>query len=396
MFRNLLTALRASLWALPLALAACGQAPGPQGPQGPPEVTVARPLVMQVMDWDEYTGRLEAVGSVEVRARVSGYLESVHFDEGTVVEQGDLLFVIDPRPYEAALNEARAGLTSAEVRRDLARNDLARARKLFESRAVSEEELDSRNKELREAMASLEAARAAVQGSELDLEFTRVRAPIRGRIGRELVTVGNLVSGGTAQATLLTTIVSIDPVHVYFTADERAYLRYMRLLGEGDGQPDTAGVEVPVRLQLADEEGFPHEGRLDFVDNRVDEATGTMQGRAVLPNPDGLLTPGLFARVQLLGRGPYEAILVPDSAVGTDQSRRFVYVVDDDGQAARRDVEPGRRIGELRVIRDGLDGTERVVVKGLQRVRPGNPVKASETELERPQEGDGAAWTPPE
>lgn len=380
-------------FAVPLLLAACGQPPPQQPQQGPPAVTVASPAVVQMMDWDEYTGRLAAVDSVEVRARVNGWLQSVHFDDGAIVEQGDLLFVIDPRPYEAVHNQAKAEVTRARVRLELAGNDLARARRLFESRAISEEELDARTQEQKEATAALQAAEAAVAASALDVEFTRVRAPIRGRIGRELVTVGNLVSGGSAGSTLLTTIVSLDPIHVYFTADERAFLRYQRLAREG-ARPSSRDTANPVRIQLADEQGFPHEGRMDFVDNRVDEATGTMQGRAVVPNPDGVLTPGLFARVQLLGEGPYEAILVPDAAIGTDQAQRFVYLVGDDNVVRRRAVTPGRLVQNLRVVREGLSAGDRVVIEGLQRARPGSPVTPEEGRIEPPEPQPGAPWSP--
>ena len=263
-----------------IALAGCG---GKQPPaMGPPQVTVATPLVRQITDWDEYTGQLAAVESVEIRARVSGYLQSIHFEDGALVKRGDLLFVIDPRPYEAALDEARADLTQAKVRLELASNDLDRAKRLFASRAISEEELDARTKEHRQAEASLEAAQAAEKGSALNLEFARIKAPVSGRIGRKLVTVGNLVSSSGDKPTLLTTIVSVDPIHVYFTADERAFLRYTRLAEKGI-RPSSRNVPNPVRLQLADEQDFPHLGHMDFVDNQVDRATGTMQGRASLP-----------------------------------------------------------------------------------------------------------------
>ena len=350
---------------------------------GPPEVEYARPLVRSITDWDEYTGRLAAVESVEVRARVSGYLKSVHFTDGAIVEQGDLLFVIDPRPYQAVLDETEAQVTRAKVQLQLATNDLERAKRLFRARAVSEEELDARTQQKREAEASLQAAQAAVAAARLDIEFTSVSAPISGRIGRKLVTEGNLVSGGTANSTLLTTIVSLDPIHVYFTADEKAYLAYQRLARTG-ARPSSRDVANPVRMQVAGDEGFPREGKMDFVDNRVDEATGTMQGRAIFPNPDGLLTPGLFARVQLLGEGPYDAIMIPDGAVGADQSTRFVYVVGPEDKLERRNVELGRTIGRLRIIKSGVTRDDRVVISGLQRIRPGVDVKPVEGEIEAP------------
>ena len=364
------------------ALVACGRGAPPS--MGPPEVTVAHPLAQSITDWDEYTGRLAAVDSVEVRARVSGYLKSVHFEDGTIVEEGDLLFVIDPRPYQAALDEAQAQVTRARVQLELATNDLERAERLFRSRAVSEEELDSRTQQKREAEASLQAAQAAVAATRLDLEFTSVSAPIAGRIGRKLVTEGNLVSGGSANSTLLTTIVSLDPIHVYFTADEKAYLAYQRLAGLGS-RPSSRDVANPVRMQVAGEQGFPREGKMDFVDNRVDESTGTMQGRAIFPNPDGLLTPGLFAQVQLLGEGPYDALMVPDAAIGADQATRYVYVLGQGNQLERRDIVPGRAIGRLRIVKSGLEADDRIVISGLQRIRPGLEVRPVEGAIETPE-----------
>lgn len=368
-------------------LAGCGRAGPP--PMPPAEVTVSKPLVRQVTDWDEYTGRLAAVESVEVRARVSGYLEAVHFEDGTLVQKGDLLFVIDPRPYQAARDEAQAQLSRARIRLDLAVNDLDRAQRLYESRAISEEEFDARTQERKEAQAAIEAAEAAVQATELDLAFSRVRAPISGRIGRKLVTEGNLITGGATQSTLLTTIVSVDPMHVYFTADERAYLRYQRMAQDGL-RPSSRDAANPVRIQLADEESFQHEGLMDFVDNVVDLATGTMQGRAVIPNPDGVLTPGLFARVQLLGEGPYKALLVPDMAIGTDQAQRLVWVLNDDDTVRPQPVTLGRAVGPLRVIREGLEQDDRVVINGLQRVRPGAPVTPVAGEIPEPPAGSMA------
>lgn len=352
------------------------QAPAPP----PPTVSVAQPLSKAVTDWDEFTGRLEAVQTVEVRARVSGYLQSVHFKDGAIVNKGDLLFVIDPRPYEAILNQAKAEVTRNKFRLELARNNVERAERLFKSRAISAEELDTRTQEERQAIASLEAAKAAVEAAQLNIEFTRVTAPIKGRVSRQLVTEGNLVSGGTEGSTLLTTIVSLDPIHIYFTADERAYLRYARLAQSG-ARPSSRDVANPVKLQLADESDSEHEGKMDFVDNRIDAATGTAQGRAIFPNPDLLLIPGLFAKVRLLGEGPYQALLIPDEAIGTDQSQKFVFVIDEQNVAKRQTVVPGRMEGLLRVIREGLKGDERIVVDGLQRVRAGSPVTPQEIQI---------------
>jgi RND family efflux transporter MFP subunit len=353
------------------SLTACGA--DPAQPPPPPVVTVAHPLAKNITDWDEYTGRIEPVEAVEVRARVSGYLQSVHFDEGGLIEEGALLFVIDPRPYQAVLQEAAAELTRAQVRLELAGNDRDRAERLFRSRAISEEELDARTQEQREAVAALAAAEAAVHGAELNVEFTEVRAPIAGRIGRLHVTRGNLVSGGTEGSTLLTTIVSVDPVYVDFTGDEREYLKYSRLNLEGT-RPSSRDFANPVRIRLADEKEFLREGRMNFVANTLDEASGTIQARALFSNTDGLLTPGLFVTVQLLGRGPYEALLLPDEAIGADQSEAFVYVVGDGNVVARRFVDVGRIEGNFRVIEAGLTAVDRVVINGLPRVRPGATV----------------------
>jgi RND family efflux transporter MFP subunit len=380
---------RIGAWTSPLlvvfGLTACSgnTEPAPPAPPSPPAVTVAQPLVKEITSWDEYTGRLAAVDAVEVRARVSGYLQSVHFEDGAIVERGDLLFVIDPRPYQAALNQAQARAKQAETQLKLAQDERERAEQLFESRAVSEEELNVRIQAERGAAARLEAAQAAVQTAKLDLSFTRIRAPITGRISRELVTEGNLISGGSANSTLLTTIVSLDPIYVYFPADEHAYLRYARLARMGV-RPSSRDHPNPVRLQLADEKGFPHEGYMDFVDNRIDEATGTMMGRAVVANPDHLLVPGLFARVKLLGEPPFEALLVPDAAIGTDQAQKFVYVVGEDDVVRRKQVVLGDSHGGLRVIRDGLTANDQVIVKGLQRAQPGSKVTPQQISLEAP------------
>ena len=359
---------------LPAALlAACTGAPDPAGPP-PPEVTVATPLQREVTDWDPYTARLDAVQVVEVRARVSGYLESVNFEEGAILNEGDLLYVIDPRPYEAEHDRSQAEADRAEARVRLAESQLERAQRLFKSKTIAEEELDSRTEERREASATLQAARAAVEQARLDVEFTHIRAPIAGRIGRTLVTPGNLVSGGNENSTLLTTIVSLDPIYAYLTADEQAYLRYMRLDQAGE-RPSSRQVHNPVRLRLADEKEFSREGYMDFVDNRIDPGTGTLMGRAVFSNSDHTLVPGMFAELQLLGRGPYSALLIPDEAVVFDQAQKLVFVLDADNVAQRRFVETGRLHFGLRVVASGLSPGDRIVINGVQRVRAGDPVK---------------------
>jgi multidrug efflux system membrane fusion protein len=361
------------LWRLLLVglvfpLAACQQqqtAPPPP----PPKVTVSQPVVREVVEWDEYTGRLEAVESVEVRARVSGYLQSVHFTDGATVRKGALLFVIDPRPYQAEVNRAKAALEQAMAQYERTQKDYARAQQLVKSRAISQEEVDTRASDQRQAEEAVRAARATVEAARLNVEFTQVRAPISGRISREYVTVGNLINGGTADSTLLTRIVSLDAIYAYFQMDERSYLKYTQLWRDGL-LPGSRDEKIPVYLGLANETGFPHRGHLDFIDNRLDPDTGTMTGRAIFPNPDLTLTPGLFARIRLPGSERYEALLLPDEAIGTDQTQRFVFVVNDHNTVEYRKVVPGPLIDRLHVIRDGLKPEDWVIVNGVQRVRP--------------------------
>lgn len=335
-------------------------------PPPPPKVTVSQPVVRELIEWDEYTGRIEAVDSVEVRARVNGYLESIHFKDGQIVKKGDLLFVIDPRPYQAELDQTEAELKLAKARLELAKNDLARAKKLLSSRAISEEEADTRASDERVAQATVEQSQAAIQAAKLNVDYTQVIAPISGRISRKLVTEGNLINGGTG-GTLLTTIVSLDPIYCYAEADEQAFLKYTRLAQEGK-RPSSRQVRNPAYLALADETGFPHKGYMDFVDNQLDPNTGTIRGRAVFPNPDLTLTPGLFARVRIPGSGRYKAILLPDEAIGSDQSERFVLIVNKENTAERRKVELGPIVNGLRIIREGVKPEDWVIVKGLQRV----------------------------
>jgi len=352
---------------LALLLVGCERPQAAPAP-APPKVTVSRPVVRDVIEWDEYTGRLVAVESVEVRARVSGYLQSIHFNDGAIVKKGSLLFVIDPRPYQAELDKAAAELKLANARLDLAKSDSARAQRLLQVRAISEEEADTRASRQRETQEQLQAARAAVDTAKLNVEFTRITAPITGRISRKLVTQGNLINGGTAQSTLLTTIVSLDPIHCYIEADERAYLKYVRLAREGK-RASSREARNPAYLALADETGFPHKGYIDFVDNRLDPNTGTMTGRAIFPNPDLTLTPGLFARVRIPGSGNYEALMIPDEAIGTDLSQKFVFVVNDQSIVEYRAVQLGPIISGLRVIREGLKPEDWVISKGIQRAR---------------------------
>jgi len=344
----------------------------------PPSVKIAQPLAQDVTEWDEYTGRIEAVSSVDVRARVSGYLEKVNFKAGAMVKKGDLLFLIDPKPFTAQLNYAEAELERAKAKQELAKNDLVRAESLLRGKAISEEEYDARSKGLREAAATVNSAEANVYTARLNLDFTRIRAPIDGQIGRELITEGNLVSGGGGDATLLTFIVSTNPVYVYVDADERSVLKYRRQSNDiGAGQ-------TPAQLAVADEADFPHQGTLDYIAPREDAATGTVTLRGVFANPDGLLSPGFFARMRVRGSAPYPALLLPDRAIATDQAQRFMWVVNNENQAEYRKVVLGAPIGQSRVIKEGLKAGEWVVIEGLQKLKPGvkvNPERISLVEL---------------
>ncbi len=359
---------------LPLLCSACGSR-APQAPP-PPKVTVVQPASRDVVEWDEYTARLEAIDSVEIRPRVSGYLQSVHFADGAMVTEGQPLFTIDPRPYRAALQRAEADVALAKSRLALAQKNLARAGDLLASHAISREEGDIRESNVRQAQASVDEAQAARDAAALDVEFTNVTAPVSGRVGRKLVTEGNLINGGVGtQGTLLTTIVSLDPIYAYFEADERAFFKYSRLAQTGQRR-SSREYKNPVRVAFADETEFTHEGWMDFVDNQLDRGTGTIIGRAVLPNPDLMLAPGLFARLRLPGSGSYRAILISDEAIGNDQSQKFVYVVDADGTARYRSIKIGPLIDGLRVVREGLGPEDWIVVAGLQRVKPGAKVDA--------------------
>ncbi|WP_340121857.1 efflux RND transporter periplasmic adaptor subunit [Methylobacter svalbardensis] len=353
---------------------------GSQPGQGQlPNVKIAQALSQQVTEWDEYTGRIEAVNSVDVRARVSGYLEKVNFKAGDKISKGDLLFQIDSEPFTAQLNFAKAELERAKSKHELAKNDLARAERLFRAKAISEEEHDARSKGLRETLAAVQSAQANVYTARLNMDFTQVRSPIDGRIGRELITAGNLVSGGGADATLLTFIVSTDPVYVYVDADERSVLKYRRQAQEGD-RGSLGDERTPVELAVADELSFPHQGHLDYISPREDAATGTLTLRGVFANPDELLSPGFFARMRVRGSAPYPAILLPDRAIGTDQAQRFVWVVNQQNQVEYRKVALGAHIGQSRVIKEGLKPEEWAVIEGIQKLKPGikvNPERIS-------------------
>jgi multidrug efflux system membrane fusion protein len=337
----------------------------------PAQVSVAPVLQQKVEHWDEFTGRVSAVESVELRPRVGGYIESVDFAEGQEVRKGDVLFTIDAREYRAALDNAEAALSSARSRAALAASELARAQKMADVRAISTEELEQRRANTAQAVSDVRAAEAQVTVARLDLEFTKVRAPIDGLAGRALVTTGNLAS---PDSTILTTLVSLNPVHVYFEGDEQTYLRYNQQARDG-GRPSSRDSRNPVRVGLAGEEGYPHAGVVDFLDNQVDPTTGTIRARAVLDNSDRVFTPGLFARVQLIGSAPEQALLIDDKAVLTDQDRKYIYVVGADNTAQRRDVVLGRLVDGLRVVESGVDAGDQVVVSGVQKIFfPGMPL----------------------
>lgn len=373
-----------------LALAGCGKNDAGQGAApAAPQVVVSQPLQKSIREWDEYTGRFAAVEGVEIRARVSGYLTSVNFRDGDLVNKGDLLFVIDPRPYQAALDAAQAAVAQAKSQVTLAERELNRARDLRQTQAVSQSVLDTRSQSLQAAQASLLAAEADQRAAALNLEFTQVRAPVTGRVSNHRVSVGNLVGGGSSESTLLTTIVSLDPIYFYFDADQASYMRYQRLSQAGERQSGRIA-QHPVELALPDEEGYLHQGKLDFIDNRIDDSTGTIRARAVFDNADGVLTPGLFGRLRLTGRSEYQGLLVPDSAIGTDQNRRFVMVVGADNKVVMRPVTLGPLIDGLRVVRDGLVANDRIITAGLMRVRPG----ATVTPIDKPLQGGEAGAQP--
>jgi RND family efflux transporter MFP subunit len=359
--------------------AARGESAPPPPP--PPQVTVAAAIGREVTDWDEFTGHLEAVDVVEVRPRVSGYIDRVAFDEGAEVRKGDVLFVIDPRPYAAEVARAEAELARARTHSELARSEVDRAKRLVAAQAISREEFESRTSADSEGDAEVRAAEAALRTARLNLEWTTVRSPISGRVGRAMVTPGNLVQANAASAPPLTTVVSLDPIYVYFDRDEQTYLDDAGLARQPVKRGEQRSAGQPVQMGLANEDGFPHAGTIDFVDNRLDPVAGTIRARAVFPNHDHRLTPGLFARVKIAGSGKYAATLVQDAAVGTDQDRKFVFVLKPDSTVEYRAVTLGPLSDGLRVVKTGLKPGERVVVKGLQRIRSGVKVSAAEAPM---------------
>lgn len=346
----------------------------------PPAVTVATPIARKVIEWDDFTGRLAAPESVEIRARVSGYLDTIHFTEGAEVKAGDLLFTIDPRPYEAVVQRAAAEASSARNRADLAATEAKNADQLRDNKAISSEEHERRVKAAAEAEGAVKAAEAVLKTAALDLEFTQVRSPVNGRTSTARVTKGNLVIGGTKDATELTTVVSLDPIYCYVEVDERSTLKYRALYKSGKRDSALFG-KVKATMGLADQTGFPHEGYIDFVDNILNPATGTIRARGVFPNKDRLMAPGFFARVRIPGSGEYEGMLIVDQAVGDDQGRSFVWVIGAEDKAEYRPVVLGPTLEGLRIVREGLKATDRVVINGLMSVRPGIKVNPQQGEM---------------
>lgn len=363
-----------NIWIFPLALAGalvlsgCEQAPQAQAQMPAPKVSVAEVIEQPVNEWDEFTGRLEAPQSVEIRPRVSGYIDRVAFDEGGLVKKGDLLFQIDPRPFQAEVKRLEAQLQQARANQARAANEARRGERLRQSNAISAELADARASAATEAQAQVASIQAELDNARLNLSFTRITSPIDGRVSRAEITLGNLVSAGTS---LLTSVVSTEKVYAYFDADERAFLKYTELAREAG--TDARGAS-PVYLGLSDEDDHPHLGQLDFLDNQVNPRTGTIRGRAVFANQDGRFTPGLYARLKLVGSKPYAATLIKDEAVGTDLGKKYVLVLGDDNTVAYRSIELGPKLEGLRIVRSGLSKGEKIVVNGLQRAMPGATV----------------------
>jgi RND family efflux transporter MFP subunit len=368
---------RAAVLATLALLAGCDNGP-PRAAFAPPAVTVATPAKRTVTDQDVYVGRFVAIDSVEIRARVSGYLDRIDFTDGQMVKKGDLLFTIDKRPFQTALDQAVANLEQAQANLAFAEVDLGRAAMLVKERNITEQIFDQRTQTKRVAEATVAARKAAVESAKLDLEFTELHAPVSGRIGDRRVSPGNLVTGSTTGNTsLLAMIVSLDPIRFEFTMDEASYLRYERL-AQGGSDMKARSSRIPAEIQLIDEPDFGHKGYIDFIDNAVDRSSGTIRGRAVLANPDLVLTPGMFGKVRLPASTPYTALLVPDAAIGSEQVRKYVLVVGPDNVVKMNYVTVGLLFDNMRVIKTGLTEDDRVIVNGLMRARPGQKVTPQE------------------
>src|SRR6202790_310166 len=358
---------------LAVGLSGCSEKPPPQAAAAPLPVTVAQPTKRTVTDWDEFTGRFEAIEEVQVRARVGGFVTSVEFRDGAIVRAGDLLYVIDSRLFEAVADQADGQLSDARAKAELAKRELDRALTLNQTQAVSDSIVDQRRQALQAAKASEMQAAGALKAAHLNIEFTHVVAPIGGRVSRHLVSAGNLVQGSEGSSTLLTSIVSLDPIYIYFDVDEATYQRNSKLWFEGK-RPSSRDTANPIQVTLTGETKPSHEGKMDFLDNRLDVSTATLRSRAVIPNKDLSILPGQFGRVRLIGSSPYEALLLPDNAIATDQSRKIVFVVKDDNTVEAKPVVLGPLDEGLRVIREGLKPDDRVIVDGLQRARVGAKV----------------------
>jgi RND family efflux transporter MFP subunit len=361
---------RLAAFALAAMLAACGQSQQAAAPPDP-VVTVAPPVSKTLVDQDEYVGRFVAVNAVDIRARVTGYLAQIHFTDGQMVKQGDLLFTIDRRPFQTSLDQAKATLAQARANLAFAEADLARGAQLVQNKTITEQVFDQRTQAKSVAEAAVAAQEAAVHQATLDLDFTELRAPVDGRIGDRRVSRGNLVSGNNV---LLGTIVSLDPIRFEFTFDEASYIRYQRLAQGGKDMGSRDGSAL-VSLRLIDEPEFVHQGHMDFVDNVIDRLSGTIRGRAVFDNPNHIFAPGMFGRIRVPGSAPYTALLVPDAAIGTEQARKFVLVVDADNAVRQQYVTLGELKGDLRVVKSGIAADDRVIVNGLMRARVGQKVR---------------------
>jgi RND family efflux transporter MFP subunit len=349
----------------------------------PPQVTVSTPMIKEIVEWNEYTGQFQAVEEVEIRSRVSGYLDQIHFRDGQIVQAGDLLFTIDPRPFEIAVASAKAQLTETQARLDLANAQLARAERLRKKDNVSAAVYDERYQEMRAAAASVEVVQSALRDAELNLDYSRITAPIGGRIGARAVSIGNLVNGGSGpETTVLTTIVSLNPIHFLFDISESELLAYQRAVAEGR-MSATPEHSIEVQGKLLDDERWTLNGRIDFIDNQVNRGAGTIRVRAVFPNPDLRLTPGQFGRIRMPASNRYSAMIVPEAALLNDQARKIVMTVAEDGTVVPKVVRPGPNRGpELRIIRSGLEPTDKVIISGLMRVRPGMKVAAQDGAIE--------------
>jgi membrane fusion protein, multidrug efflux system len=354
-------------------LVGCGEKQAPQAAAAPPAVTVAQPVKRTVTDWDEFTGRFDAVEQVQIRARVGGFITAVEFRDGAFVSAGDLLYLIDARPFEAVATQAEGQLSDARAKVELGKRELDRALTLQQSQNVADNIVDQRRQALQAARAAETQAEGLLKAAQLNVEFTHVTAPIGGRASRHLVSVGNLVQGSDSGSTLLTSIVSLDPIYIYFDIDESTYLKYNRLWSEGK-RPSSRDNPNPVEVTLTGETKPSHTGAINFLDNQLDASTGTLRGRAVIPNKDLSILPGQFGRIRLVASAPYEALLVPDGAIATDQARKIVLVVKDDNTVEAKPVILGPLDEGLRVIRDGLKPEDHVIVDGLQRARVGGKV----------------------